>query len=180
MLERLESGENLPGELLAPGSLKRFGCALLDWLILFAAAFPIGFVLGLSSSTAWTSPSSSAQATLSPLDLIPAVINFLYFGIGHAYYGRTVGKLAGRIRVVMQDGSPVTHKAGWIRSFIFAGLGLLAAPLYFLEDTGLGLLAIVGLAFGAFGLANAITVLVHPQKRAIHDLIAGTRVIEVG
>jgi len=77
---------------------------------------------------------------------------FLYFGYSWAASGRTFGMAVLGIRVVMADGTPVDPRRGVLRAIVF--------PLSFLL-CGLGFLGI----------------LVQRERRALHDLIAGTAVV---
>jgi uncharacterized RDD family membrane protein YckC len=79
----------------------------------------------------------------------------LYVTLLHAATGQTIGKMLVGARVVRQDGAGVSVGASLLRSFAYA-LSLL--PL--------------GLGYLMAGLRH--------DKRALHDLIAGTRVDRVG
>lgn len=67
-------------------------------------------------------------------------------------WGGTLGKLAGGMRVVTQDGAPVGYARAFGRSWAYMLSALLG-------DLGFMLAAVA------------------PQKRALHDYIAGTRVV---
>ncbi|EMT54389.1 MULTISPECIES: RDD family protein [Brevibacillus] len=73
------------------------------------------------------------------------------------WYGYTVGKKIVGVRIVKVDGSPV-------------GIGTMLLRLI----VGMGL--VYGLTFGIAAIVSAIMVGVREDKRAIHDLIAGTYV----
>ena len=77
---------------------------------------------------------------------------FLYFGYSWAASGKTFGMAVLGIRVVMADGTTIEPRRGALRALVF--------PLSFLL-CGLGFLGI----------------LVQRERRALHDLIAGTAVI---
>ena len=77
---------------------------------------------------------------------------FFYFGYSWAVSGRTLGMAVLGIRVVRADGAPAEPRRGVIRSLVF--------PLSFL---------LLGLGF--------LGILVQRERRALHDLIAGTAVI---
>lgn len=76
-----------------------------------------------------------------------------YFSVLHARSGQTLGKAAMRIRVVTRDGGRVPIVASVLRTFSYALSALL---------------------FGA-GFLLAL----FPSHRALHDRIAGTRVVRV-
>jgi uncharacterized RDD family membrane protein YckC len=77
---------------------------------------------------------------------------FFYFGYSWAASGRTFGMAVLGVRVVRADGAPVEPRHGALRALVF--------PLSFLL-CGLGFLGI----------------LVQRERRALHDLIAGTAVV---
>jgi uncharacterized RDD family membrane protein YckC len=84
--------------------------------------------------------------------VIFAAWEFFYFGYSWAASGRTFGMAVLGIRVVRADGSVLDSWRGAVRALVF--------PLSFLL-CGLGLAGI----------------LVHRERRALHDLIAGTAVV---
>ncbi|MBL9174046.1 MAG: RDD family protein [Verrucomicrobiales bacterium] len=81
-------------------------------------------------------------------------LRFLYFTLFHGLRGATPGKMFLGIRVVREDGSPV----GLGRAALRHAADLLNTFTFF---TGYLLIAF------------------HPEKRGLHDLIAGTRVIRI-
>ena len=77
---------------------------------------------------------------------------FVYFGYSWAVSGRTFGMAVLGIRVVRADGGVLAPRQGVVRALVF--------PLSFL---------LFGLGF--------LGILVQRERRALHDLIAGTAVI---
>ena len=77
---------------------------------------------------------------------------FFYFGYSWAVSGRTFGMAVLGIRVVRADGAVAEPRRGVVRALVF--------PLSFL---------LLGLGF--------LGILVQRERRALHDLIAGTAVI---
>ncbi|MEJ8544468.1 RDD family protein [Brevibacillus borstelensis] len=91
-------------------------------------------------------------------NLVSNLISTLYSLLVPVFwYGYTVGKKIVGIRIVKMDGSPV-------------GIGTMLLRLI----VGMGL--VYGLTFGIAAIVSAIMVGVREDKRAIHDLIAGTYV----
>jgi uncharacterized RDD family membrane protein YckC len=72
--------------------------------------------------------------------------------------GQTPGKQAMGIRVVRDDGRPVTFATGLLRDFLF--------------KTVLG-----GFSGGLFSLVDYLWPLWERENRALHDLVAGTHVV---
>ena len=77
---------------------------------------------------------------------------FFYFGYSWAMNGKTAGMAVLGVRVVRADGLAIDPWRGWLRSLVF--------PLSFL---------LFGLGF--------LGILVQRERRALHDLIAGTAVV---
>lgn len=81
------------------------------------------------------------------------VVAYVYATAAHALAGATLGKWLARIRVVGPDGLPPTPAVSAARSAW----------------------AVLSLALAGAGLLPA---LLSPSRRALHDLLAGTRVVE--
>jgi uncharacterized RDD family membrane protein YckC len=81
-----------------------------------------------------------------------AVWEFFYFAYPWATSGKTPGMAIVGIRVVRTDGSPIRFGRAAVRA--------LALPFSF---------ALFGLGF--------LLILVQPERRALHDLVAGTAVV---
>ena len=182
LLEQLRTGDAMPGEYEAPGSLRRFGCAVLDGLI----GMVVGLVVVFGGLAALGNSANITEADVRLtflLQLIAGLIVMAYFVFLHGTRGQTLGKMAGKIKVVQNaDSSPIGMGTALIRALAFNGPNLavtavaLVLPLSMITEA-FGIVNLLNIFAGVYTIANAITVLVHPQKRAIHDLIAGTRVI---
>jgi len=96
--------------------------------------------------------SADDSALLSPMTtLFMLIFAGLYVTLLHAGTGQTIGKLVVRAHVVLVDGGPVPVGVALLRFFAYFASAL---PL--------------GLGYVMAGLRR--------DKRALHDLIAGTRV----
>ena len=171
LLARLKAGDAMPGELERPTVLRRFCCILLDVIII---GLPFGI---LSAILGGNKPGGHIVGGI--VSLVGAIAAIVYFAAQHAARGQTVGKKAGNIRVVNNaDGSPITTSQAYIREMVYGGPSVIAALVTF---TGSAVITgLVGLLVGGFGLANLIVALVdRSRQRAIHDRIAGTRVVKV-
>jgi uncharacterized RDD family membrane protein YckC len=133
------------------GSVSRFLAYAID-----LTASSAVFALGLAAISYVAKVVTGHEVSWNKGNVIVAVVfvawEFLYFGYSWAASGRTFGMAALGIRVVMADGAPVEPRRGVLRALVF--------PLSFLL-CGLGFLGI----------------LVQRERRALHDLIAGTAVI---
>ena len=132
---------------------KRFGAMVLDNLIL---CVPNVLVIALFASLSTSTTDPSMKETWTQLANIPA------FAFSIAYEalllifkdGQTFGKMAVNIRTVRVDGSPLTTGQAWGRAAMRTVLSCLIIvdylPAFFTEE-----------------------------KTTLHDLIAGTRVVDV-
>jgi len=133
---------------------------------------------------------------LIPMCMLP----HLYEVCCHARWGQTLGKMAARTKVTMRDGFPVTWRAALFRSavgmgFTLAFIGTRAAALYRAPET-----AFSGATWAARHAAlmlhspeplippfvgqawfwsEAIVMLLNRERRALHDFIADTMVVDV-
>ena len=118
------------------------------------------------------------------MQLIGVAITLTYYAWMHGKFGQTVGKMAGKIRVVNTDLSPISTRTALLRSLYYQGPAstamLIAAVGMFSE-----LYEVVGVAdliihpmAGIYVLVSIVMALVdREQQRAIHDRLAATRVI---
>jgi uncharacterized RDD family membrane protein YckC len=184
LIERIKSGEGVElREKLLPGPWRRFGCVLLDNLILFftsdIVSFVIGYGIGEHLQHTHASTSQIHQAIFE-LQLWGAVIGFalnvLYYGLMHYFFGSTIGKFAGKEKVIRADGGKITFLQSIFRELI----------MWFGCVFIIALIAFKGIAGMAAGEAMLILWLLFDwlfiivdrhDRRALHDRIAGTRVI---
>jgi uncharacterized RDD family membrane protein YckC len=117
------SGAEVPIVLLVPATFwQRLAAALIDFVLTGLVVVSLGKLCATSKPL--------ADVFLVPLTLFA----FVYYSVGHALYGRTVGKHLLKIRVVRLDGTRI----GWneaVRRSSIDGLfgvvwliGLEAAP----------------------------------------------------
>lgn len=175
LLDQLSTGHNIDGELEAPGSWRRLGCAILDGLIvaLFGAGF--GAVLGLVFLSGGGTQDGRVEGGI---ETVATLIGMMYFALMHASSGQTVGKKVGKYKVINLDGSSIDFKTALIRAFMFNGMGMISGAVLLVGGYDLlTVYTVVAGVIGIYGLANAITVLASKDKRAIHDMLAGTRVV---
>lgn len=142
-----------PAALMAPvvsGVPRRAVAGLIDVAILLGIDFVV------VSSTLQMSSLTLADWTLLPAAPMLAFLGLLklsYFGAFTAACGQTIGKMAMRIRVIADDATLDPARAA--RRTLMSAVSLLA----------------VGTGF--------IPVLIDPDRRALHDRLAGTRVVEL-
>jgi uncharacterized RDD family membrane protein YckC len=136
----------------APAGIVRRGIALAVDLMVVAALERIGWALAAGLASIGPGLQLAAQAFgLTWILVVPAA----YFVLGHGTAGRTVGKWLLGARVVDEQGAPI----GYVRA-----LGRCVATL---------------IAVLPFGLGLALAAL-RSDRRGVHDLLAGTRVLREG
>jgi uncharacterized RDD family membrane protein YckC len=135
----------------AAGFWIRGVAVFIDGLFLLAAGFAVEVLIHAIFGEA-ADDSAVLRAANRAFEV---VFGALYGILFHWLWGQTFGKMAMRIRVVMLDGTPLALGVSALRY-----LGSLVSALLF----GIGYL-----------MAG-----IRADKRALHDLIAGTRVEHVG
>jgi uncharacterized RDD family membrane protein YckC len=111
----------------------------------------------------------------SPVEVVMVEVLYAGFAVYEAWMlsrrGQTLGKMVVRLRVVRPDGTPVTRKQAWGRAFIRSLLLSACFNVLLITDS-------VRAAVWVFLLTplDPLLALVTPQRTAIHDLAARTRV----
>ena len=169
------------------GFWKRFVAALIDGFVLL---LPDTFMLWLQSvSRIW------AFLTLIPLTFLFYAYE-IYF---HGRWGQTLGKRSQGIKVLSLDGTPITWKQAFLRSSVGLGLGVLSTistlvALFRMTDQEFSSLSWLELSARQAELSpyineiviavyiwfasEVVILLFNRKKRALHDFIAGTIVVE--
>jgi uncharacterized RDD family membrane protein YckC len=137
------------GDASVSGLGRRAAAALIDHSILFAIDFIV-----IYSTLRMSALTLNDWVLLPPVPVVAflALLKLSYFGAFTAACGQTIGKMAMRIRVVADDAQLDPARAA--RRTLVSAVSLLAAGTGF------------------------IPVLVDPYHRALHDRMAGTRVVE--
>jgi len=181
LLQRLKSGEALPGEMERPSVLRRFGCIFLDGLVLavpwwglsFAALALIGFGSGLRAGRA------GFAILFGIVAVIQVVITIVYFGTLHGLRGQSLGKMAGKLKVVNLDGTPISMSKAYVRAAWYSGPSILTPfPIIFGVAMASGIVTL--LVYVYFIVSAVMALLDRDKQRALHDRLAGTRVIRLG
>lgn len=166
LLERLKSGEAVSEEMQRPAVLRRFGCVFIDNLIFSIPSYLIGQNMTLQNLTAMTWMLVGLQA-----------LQVIYLGQMHGLFGKTLGKMAGTLRVVNLDGSPISLGKAYLRAIVYVLPSILAIAALFSRNNVL--IENVNLFYGGWSLITIILALVDTKmQRPIHDRVTGTRVIQ--
>jgi uncharacterized RDD family membrane protein YckC len=170
LLERLKAGDAMPGEFEIPSVRKRFRCIFVDGLIIGLPFSALIMVLARGMTV--------GPIMLGIVSAIGALAAVIYFGQLHGMSGQSVGKKLGKLRVVTLEGGPITLQTGYVRAIAFAGPGILTGLAMMLGSPVIT--GSVGVVVGCYRLADMLFALFdRSQQRALHDRIAGTRVIRI-
>ncbi|MFG3441312.1 RDD family protein [Nonomuraea sp. NPDC047897] len=144
----------------------RFSALLLDHL-LFSLLYAPGYLL--SSGTERTD-TPKLEDILQPyagnhdwwIEAVSIILFAAYFCVQHALWGQTLGKRLCRLKVVSRaTGNPPGLGRSAIRALIHPalfGVPLVGLPLF---------------------LVNAMSIMAHPKRRCLHDMVTGTVVIDL-
>jgi uncharacterized RDD family membrane protein YckC len=127
-----------------------YGILLPLYPAIFAPWFAASQAMLASGQLASFHPPAPAE---SLLELLTVTLFLLYFAGYHFAHGRTPGKSIVRLRVVDRHGEKPTVSRALVRALVLCLSGYLFVPLLF--------------------------IFLHPQRRALHDLAAGTYVVEL-
>ena len=140
------------------GWWRRVGATLLDCLVVIPVGTLFAVALGADLERLYSDSPGDDQW----LAVTGAVITSLlyYPAIMRATNGRTLGKMAARIRAVRTDENPMSlTRAAWREVVVKMGPSLLPEPIFLIW------------------LIDDFWPLWDRQNRALHDMAAGTRVV---
>ncbi len=149
---------------------RRLGATIIDGLIIVVPALIIMAVLGVGVAGSAEADSDAGiigfVIGLMITALIIAVVSLLYAPLlmrrGGAQNGQTIGKQVTGIRVIRTSGEPM--------DFLWAGLREVV-----IKNFGVGIAS--SFTFGIAFLANYLWPLWDDENRALHDMLAQTRVV---
>ena len=131
---------------------KRFGALFLDRLIVIIPMYALFLGAIFASADERGEPNPWVMLLVVPLIFAMPVYEALMTQYKN---GQTLGKMAVKIRVVRVDGSAITPGQAWGRAFMRL------------------------LLEGCISIIDYIPAFFTDQKTSVHDLAAGTRVVEI-
>jgi uncharacterized RDD family membrane protein YckC len=146
----VRSGVSTMGALAYAGFWKRFGGVFLDGLIINLPLYAIFMVLAYVASDTPGQPHPFIAFAGVPLMFVQMIYEGLMLS---SKDGQTLGKKAVRVRVVRPDGSSISTGQAWGRSAM-------------------------KLLLGCLWIVDYIPVFFTAEKTTLHDMVAGTRVME--
>lgn len=134
---------------------RRFAALFIDGLII---GIPFGIVIGLILFGAMAGGRMRPETIMAvqPLSWLSIVAMLVYEGLMLSARGQTVGKIAMNIKVVRADGSDLTTGQAWGRA------------------------AMRQVLVSCLCLINYLPAFFTPDKTALHDMVASTRVVNWG
>ena len=154
----------------------RFFAAIIDGISISIILYALGSVLGIFPE--WI---VEMVNYLTFFDL------YIYSVLLHGLFGRTIGKAVMSVKVVKHsDESDISFKQAFLRDSVPISLLVLILILLVLAPVGedgtmsivvLYLLMIAGFLNFIWVLLEIFTMLLNEKRRALHDIIAGTVVI---
>ncbi|MFO1329634.1 MAG: RDD family protein [Rubrivivax sp.] len=154
----------------APPLRRRLAAFVYEGVLLFGVLMVSGW---LYSSLTQQRHALQGRSGLQAFLFVVLAIYFVWFW---THGGQTVAMKTWRVRVVAADGAPLSQWRALLR--------YLLSWLWFLP--GLGAIQLAGLHTGwpitavvlAGVLAYAAASRLHPQRQFLHDVLAGTRVVD--
>ena len=145
---RITTPENIELDLVLSGAMSRAAAALIDTIIQTIAMCLVGLALFVALSTTGIEAGWLVAATL----IVETLIHFLYYMVFELVMnGQTIGKKALHLRVIKENGSPITAKEAIIRNLFRV----------FIDEMGVGIIMIF------FGKKN----------KRLGDIVSGTIVV---
>jgi len=182
LLERLKAGEMVSGELEHPTVMARFGAMFIDGLVFLPVVLVLIMIVGFSAFATTTAAGAGASVNLAVIatQLAPPAFGVAYFALMHGWRGQTLGKMAVRIKVVQANGQPISMMTAFLRALYYQGVGLLSGVLVsialLVEQPALMVLSNLA---SLYFVVSVVWALFDKQQRAIHDLLARTRVVRL-
>jgi uncharacterized RDD family membrane protein YckC len=104
-------------------SWRRLAARVIDAIIV---GIPVGVLLSVAGLVHWSSGNGDDAFTADiSASALSATIYFVYEGLMLAGGGRTLGKMAMKIRVAMlKDGAPPVRQAAWVRAAVYSLPGI--------------------------------------------------------
>jgi uncharacterized RDD family membrane protein YckC len=132
------------------GFWQRFGAYIIDYIIQIVPIYAIfGVIMLITGFTAKGEPSPWILIGYIPALMVP----ICYEALMLQTKSQTVGKMALKLKVVRPDGSRITAGQAWGR-------------------------AVMRLILGCLIIADYIPFFFTDEKTTLHDMVAGTRVVE--
>ena len=143
------------GGLVYRGALIRLVAFVIDFIALIIIAAILTAIVGTKSTVA---------------DYLPLAVGFIYFVGFWSWRGQTPGKMVIRAKIVKSDGSTIGFGNAILRYLFYLVPSF--APILFFAGRVVGWLPFPG------AIVGLIIIVLSSRKLGLHDMIAGTCVID--
>ena len=185
-IQEAERGRRPPYRLHYASFESRVAAGALDVLVMFIIAALLvtagSLIVLISSDFEKVEPSSTAlNAFWVCVACIPPAL-LLYFFIGFAWKGQTIGASVMQLMVIRSDGRPLgvlgamARVVGLLVYVLITAAGLIVAYAFRDSSTIAGIAIAGALVLAAFGFISAAF---DRHRRTLHDRIAGTIVVRL-
>lgn len=185
-MQEVDRGRRPPFRLHYASFEARVAAGALDVLVMFIIAALLvtagSTIVLISSDFEKVEPSSTAlNAFWVCVACIPPAL-LLYFFIGFAWKGQTIGASVMQLMIIRSDGRPLgvlgamARVIGLLIYVLIAAAGMIAAYAFRDNSTLAGAAIAVSLIVAAFGFIWAAF---DRHRRTLHDRIAGTIVVRL-
>ena len=157
---------------------RRFWAGFIDGLVFSPLAFVDSWVLA-ESRPGWL---------IITWMLFVYPVNWLYGVLMHGFFGQTLGKMALGVKVLDVSESPMSMRQAFLRDSFYIAINtlLLAYSIYLvligvrIDPESFGTPDVVlGIAALLWFVGEIVSCLLNKKRRALHDFIAGTVVVNV-
>lgn len=197
--ERVEEPSPLEITDVRAGFWRRTAALIIDGFVLMLLSFFLISIV-MSVGKGITKDFSETKAALIAMSAAATVLCMFYFIFLHAKSGQTMGKMGMKIKVLRAGGGPINLGIAAFRYVIYFFLAYdlaTVASLARIPGSQWDVLAheekislfnqhlvlfsiMITTAFFAWTVAEVTCLLADPKKRALHDFIAGTKVVKLG
>lgn len=153
----------------------RIAAAIIDGIIFMPLGFAEAYLLGIQY-----------EAMPVIASLLEPVLWTLYVVIGHGKYGQTIGKKLMNIKVMdLNEQDCIGYTRAFIRESIWFSTVIASLVYWYLYPSGYAgsggtLFELILSSFSVIWLlVEIISMLFNDKRRAIHDLMAGSVVVDV-
>ena len=158
--------------------VQRLFASFIDWLV-FLPVYIIEEIFS-DKNNKWLFIGFSLFYTISWL---------LYCAIGHGKYGQTVGKKVMKIKVLgLDEKGLIGYQRAFLRESVWFFVSIAGITWLIIQSQGVAYLSeIDGINYANMGmfislawlLIELVTMLSNPKRRAVHDFLAGSVVIDM-
>lgn len=151
---------------------RRFCCYCLDRMAVWALV-----IVGVTVYSIAADMPVERYGNFYARSIIGQIVLVIALTLFHGWCGRTPGKVVGYLKVVRLDDGKITWVQAFARAMFSHGIEIVPLWIYFTAKERNPAILIISVLYlmldGAFLLADK------EQRRALHDIVAGTKVVSL-